>query len=197
MEKIIELKNNLIVKLVQTERFFTYRIDAYDMQGERVGIIVATLKKTFSRPLSHEQKRTYCKIHEVELSEAPNEKDITVGACDSSLYSIDGDTLTFLGNEYKYKDGLLHIDKIEVLDKRFFKVGLGYNLLKHVEEIARMHNCSRIEGFYYPHGDFRFGTYDFYKRNGFEFEKRYGNMPYIYKPLLEKVQEKNALIPVK
>jgi len=195
MEKLITLKNNLIVKLVQEDGFCSCKLNAYDEQGNRVGKCDVTIKKTYSRPLTEQQKQTYCKVHKVDYYGVPEERDITVSCCDNNIYKIEGNTLTFLGKEYKFKNAFCLIDEIKILDERFYKVGLGYNLLKQVEEIARLNNCSHIEGFFYPNGPFQFGSQEFYKRNGFLFEKRYGNMTYISKQT--PLHEKNALVPIK
>ena len=45
-------------------------------------------------------------------------------------------------------------------------------MLKTLEEVAMKHGCTKIEANYYPFGKFKSLTQEFYKRNGFTWDKR-------------------------
>lgn len=62
---------------------------------------------------------------------------------------------------------LLHI---EILDEKYFQVGLGSAMFKEIEQIAKEDKCERIYAKYSPFGNFSMGSYSFYIRNGFHFE---------------------------
>ena len=86
-------------------------------------------------------------------------------------YTKEGDGIKIGNNIYTYHDTYCSLNRIEVRDSRYHRVGLGSEMLKIVSKIAKKHNCSRIEAHVHPYGEFRFSTLDFYKRNGFVIDK--------------------------
>lgn len=72
------------------------------------------------------------------------------------------------GKIYKVAETSCHLDKIEIINGKFYKVGLGTKLLKTMERIITKYNCSYIEGLFSPYGKFQNGSELFYDRNNFD-----------------------------
>ena len=69
------------------------------------------------------------------------------------------------------KANLCILDEIEIMDKEYFKVGLGSLLFKKMETFANSNGCKEIVGWFYPNGDFWHGAKTFYIKNGFTFKQ--------------------------
>ncbi len=63
------------------------------------------------------------------------------------------------------------LQSIEVLSDEFFKVGLGSAMFKEMEKFAKTQNCTQIEAWFSPYGNFWSGSQGFYTKNGFKIEK--------------------------
>lgn len=74
------------------------------------------------------------------------------------------------GNVFSLKNSHIKLNLIEVLDEKFYKVGLGWTFLKTMEQIANEKNCCEIRAWVLPINTFAEGAIDFYKRNNFFFE---------------------------
>ena len=59
---------------------------------------------------------------------------------------------------------------IEIEDKDYVKIGLGSEMLKMVEDIAKNAGIFSLNARIQPFGEFSYRTIDFYKKNGFEVE---------------------------
>jgi len=135
---------------------------------------ISTVKKGGTVSLKHHEneafRENYANHHNIPIEQAP--KTMTSRVSEQEHFDIKDDKIILSnGDIYNIDEIICQLHRIEILDKRFFKVGLGSCLLKALESIAIKNNCSQIEAFFSPFGDFSHGALSFYKNNGFEFYK--------------------------
>ena len=99
-------------------------------------------------------------------------------------YTISDNTLTFKsGGKYNYSHTICELLRIEVTDENYSKKGLGYQMLKFMEEIAEIFDAEQITGQFIPNGNLFYASMEFYKRNGFKFTQQTSSLIKIEKDL--------------
>ena len=117
--------------------------------------------------LTDQERLNYANKHNIPFEETPTilRKYIE----DDKIEKTNGNFLkTTKGKIYKVAETSCHLDKIEILDEKFYKVGLGSKLIKAMENVISKYNCAYIEGLFAPYGKFQNGAEIFYDRNNFE-----------------------------
>lgn len=181
MKRILRLKDDKIATLTLEKTRNDYLMVAQDAKHNIVGVCKFSIELHYARPLEEKSRALYAKRHKTSIDNAPTEKVIRVGS-DGDKYDITYNTLTFNGKVHRYKQSVCELGDIEVLDERFYKVGLGSAMYEVVEKIALENDCNLVEAYYYPNGKFEFGAHDFYVRNGFKFSKK-GHLTYAVKDI--------------
>lgn len=218
MKKIVTLKNGLTATLIINNVENSYFIHAYDDKKNVVGNALFNIKYEFFRYLSETERKRYAESHKIPLSQAPikikanpdgiekyfleqqsileckelesdkNIDNIPTPSVNSKI-SADGKTLTLgSGKQFTLENTFCELVQIEILDEKFYNIGLGQHMHEEVERISNEKHCTKIHALCVPHGDFMFGTVAFYKRNNYKFIKEYG-MTCAIKSLNEKILE--------
>lgn len=147
-----------------------FYIFAKDENNINVGFCHFGITYEFERKMGKAFRENYAKHNNIPIEQAP--KTMLTRVSDQEHFDIKDDKIILSnGDIYNIKEIICHLYRIEILDERFFKVGLGSCLLKALESVAVKNNCSQIEAFFSPFGDFSHGALIFYKNNGFEFYK--------------------------
>ena len=182
MRKIVSLKNELIAYLDVTSTQNSYSIYASDINGNSVGKCLFNIDYVITRKLTDKERELYARNHKIPLSEVPTKiKSKPEGI--EKYFSEGRKTITLAnGKEYCIEEIKCSLLQIEILDERFFGVGLGQAMHDEMLDIAKKYNCTKIHAFCYPHGNFLFGTQAFYKRNGYSFSTE-GGMTYVTRNL--------------
>ena len=182
MRKIVTLKNELVAYLDITSTQNSYSIYASDIKGNLIGQCLFNIEYGVTRKLTEKERELYARNHKIPLSEVPTKiKSKPEGI--EKYFSEGRKTITLAnGKEYCIEEIKCSLLQIEILDERFFSVGLGQAMHNKMLETAKKYNCTKIHAFCYPHGNFLFGTQAFYKRNGYTFSTE-GGMTYVTKDL--------------
>lgn len=150
-------------------------ICAKNKNGSRVAECIFSYMYVFERPLSSKDREIISKKNNVPLESVPYVKEFKLDEFHTQKYKISGNEIVFSnGDRFKVKRKYLNLIGIKILNREFYKVGLGTAMIKEVEKLALKNGCDSIEGMYFPNGEFHFGTNEFYKRNGFEFYRELG-----------------------
>lgn len=192
MSKQIKLKNNKLADLHLEKDGCDFFLYATSTNGDKIAYCTFSLYFKIEKTLTFEEKLKYSKKHKITLEKVPeklykildNEKDFKI--CNNFIKLKNGKV-------YTLSETVCELAKIEILNKNYFKVGLGSYLLKTMENIIAKYNCSHIEGIYAPFGQFQCGTEEFYDRNNFEIIKDpalYG-LKQIYKKYKPKTSNLN------
>lgn len=124
----------------------------------------------FERPLSENERKLNARYSKRPIESVPYVKEFKLDEFHAQRFKVDGNYIVLSnGEKFKIKRKYLSLIGIEILDERFYKVGLGTALIKEVEKFAIKNGCDSIEGMYLPNGKFKCCAENFYKRNGFEF----------------------------
>lgn len=109
---------------------------------------------------------------------------LTITSKEMPIYKklINDNSLLVDGQAYKLRDAYCQLDNIEIKNKDYYKIGVGSFIIKNLQNYAIQQKCTRIQGWYFPNGDFIDGSKDFYVRNGFEFVED-KNKTYVIKHL--------------
>ena len=169
--KVINLKNNLKAKLVLNQESDYFMIFAKDDSGKVVASCKFRIVMNYARDLTETQRQIYAKRHKIKIEDAPRQVivDLTPQKLDS--YTKEEGGVKIGSNVYKHHNSYCELINIEIMDVGFHRVGLGSEMLSAVIDFAQQYNCERIDAFMHPHGEFKFSTVEFYKRNGFEVDK--------------------------
>ncbi len=141
--------------------------------------------KKFSRNLTTQELELTEKLKSYKLYRN-NKFNLTITSKTLSIYknNIHDNLLTLDNHTYILEDTFCRLDNIEICDDKYYKVGLGSAIIKHLSNYAKASGCKRIQGWYYPNGRFEEGAKDFYIRNGFEFvQDEYNNKTNVVKNL--------------
>ena len=169
--KIVNLKNNLKAEIKLSESEELNSLFAYDENNKVVGFCYFSLFHTYHKSAPESFRLSYAKKHKINVEDAPTTYNFKININSTEKFTVNNNTITFEnGKSYDYDKIVCKINEIEIVDERYFKVGLGKALLTEVENFALNHNCKTIKGKYLPKGNFYHGTHQFYQRNGFKFE---------------------------
>lgn len=172
-EKIVRLFNGKhTVIRIKTNDNISYFVDAFDLEGYLVGSCNFSITRIYSRSITEEQRAKISAIRKIPIESIPSEREVKITKSNYEKYkdSIDGDILTLeTGNKFKFKNNFCDLAVIDVLDEKFYKVGLGSAMWEEMQKIAKQHNCTMIKGHFHPHGRFQDGTSAFYRRRGCSF----------------------------
>ena len=208
MEKQITLKNNLKLTLncnVSAEGFYINAV----YNNKSVGMCQFHIFNVFAQKMTKKKQEMYAKMHKIPLVNCPKnlELQIDVFGSDNKVktlfptddivefqnpdYTIEENVLTFnSGGKYNYSHTICELIRIEILDEQFSHIGLGYEMLKFMEEIANEFNAEKIQALFMPNGNLFHASMQFYKRNGFTFTKRNDKLLYLEKTL-QKTNKKD------
>ncbi len=169
-EKIVNLKGKIcriqLAKTSEDGEFFVFRV--LDEGGGLVAYCQFSYFKIFERDLNDREKgfQMLLGITEDNIS---SKVELKVTHDDDYLIK-NGVLIDSNGDNYKFKSKHCHLENIVILDEEYQGIGLGTTMLKMTENLARKNNCTQIEGYYCPHGQFKSATPDFYTRNGYYVE---------------------------
>ena len=170
MSKKVVLKGGIKAILYLSNIDNDYYIWAKDENNNKVGFCQFNIAYEYERVLGEDFKKNYSKYHNIPIEQVPNK--MLYKANNPENFTIHKNKIVFKNGEaFDIKTTICELQKIEILDERYFKTGLGYAMLKALESIASKNNCSQIEAYFSPYGNFSHGTLEFYKHNGFEFYK--------------------------
>jgi hypothetical protein len=170
MSKKVVLKGGIKACLYLSNTNNDYYIWAKDENNNKVGFCQFNIAYDYDRILGEDFKNNYSKYHNIPLDQVPNIK--TYRANNSENFTICKNKIIFKnGDSFEIKSAICELQRIEILYEQYFKVGLGYTMLKALESVANKYKCSQIEAYFSPYGHFSHGTLEFYKKNGFEFYK--------------------------
>jgi hypothetical protein len=131
-----------------------------------VAFCTFSLSYKIEKILTNQERLNYANKHNIPFEETP--QVLTKFIENDKIEKTNGKLLkTTRGKIYKVNETSCHLDKIEILDAKFYKVGLGTKLIKAMEIVISKYNCSFIEGLFSPFGRFKNGTEIFYDRNNF------------------------------
>jgi len=169
--KIVKLKNGIkaILMFVQIDDY--YMIYAKDSSNKVVGNCNFDIVMNYVRELSNAQREMYAKTHKIKIDNVPNRIFAQGSPKKFQVYPKNGDEIKIGNNIYTNFNNYCELNKIEINDTRYHRVGLGSAMLNFVIEFVKQYKCERIDAFVYPNGEFQFSTLEFYKRNGFIFQK--------------------------
>ena len=169
----VKLKNNLEAKINITHNSNVFVISAKDDNNNTVGFCKFKIVYLYKKILSQNFREKYAKYNKISLKEVPTTH--LYKAIDAKKFTIENNSVVLCnGNSYPIENVICELSRIEITNKNYYKVGLGSQMLKHMEQIAKDNNCTSIEGMYIPNGEFQLGALPFYKNNGFVFTKEYG-----------------------
>ena len=173
MYKIVNLKSNKVAKINTSFIENFHYINAVD-NNKSVGLCKFSFSYVYTRDLSEESRKLYARNHKISLDKTPTHITRVLKECDLHKYTTKDNLYILITNnckEYHLSEIICNLNSIEILDERFFNVGLGSTMLHELEDMANSFNCNKIVGMYEPNGNFQHGTRDFYIRNGFNFLK--------------------------
>ena len=168
MSKYITLKNNLKAELHLEKTKNDFYIYA-TMPGDyiKVGFCTFNLAFKVKKTLTNQERLDYAKKHNMAYEKTPTSLNKYVN--NLKIEKSNGKLLkTTSGKVYKVTETFCQLAKIEIIDEKFYKVGLGTKMIKAMELIISKYNCSYIEGLFAPYGKFQNGTELFYDRNDFK-----------------------------
>ena len=129
----------------------------------------------FERALSEKERILNARYGKIPIEKIPKVKEFKLDEFSTQSFKVSGNEIVLAtGDRYKVKRKYLNLIGISILEREFYKVGLGTEMIKEVEKFAIKMGCDSIQGIYLPNGEFQFGAHDFYRRNGFEFYKDLG-----------------------
>lgn len=167
MSKVVNLKNGLKAELHLEKTKNDFYIYA-TIPGDyiKVGFCTFNLAFKVKKTLTNQERLDYAKKHNMSFEKTPTSLNKYVD--DSKIEKTNGTLLkTTSGNMYKIDETICQLAKIEIIDEKFYKVGLGTKMIKAMESIISKYNCSYIEGLFSPFGKFQNGSELFYDRNNF------------------------------
>ncbi len=134
---------------------------------KKVGFCSFSLSFKVEKKLTDQERLDYSNKHNIPFNETPTKFQKYID--DKKDFITNGKLIKMAnGKIYKVAETSCHLDKIEIIDDKFYKVGLGTKLLKTMERIIAKYNCSYIEGLFSPYGRFQNGSELFYDRNNFD-----------------------------
>ena len=140
-EKIVKLFNGKhAIIYIDSKDNVSYFIRAIDSEGILVGACNFSITKVFSKPISEDLRIQSAKLRKIPVENVPSSLEAKVTKSNYEKYknSIVDDILTLEnGSEYKYKSSFCDLASIDILDQRFFKVGLGTIMKQEMEQIAK------------------------------------------------------------
>jgi len=167
MSKYITLKNGLRAELHLDKSKNTFHLYATAGSYKKVGFCTFTLSYKIEKTLTDQERLDYANKHNIRFEKTPTKLYKIVHNCD--IEKIENGFIKLKkGKIYKIAETSCHLDKIEIIDEKFFKVGLGSTFIKAMEIIIAKYDCSHIEGLFAPFGKFQSGTEAFYDRNNFQ-----------------------------
>ena len=125
----------------------------------------------YFREIPEERRILHAQKHNMKLENVPTVVFTQLSPAKQTRCEKDGEKIKIRNNFYTHHSNFCLLNKIEITDARYHKVGLGSKMLNVIIKFAEKYNCERIEAYVYPYGEFKFSTLEFYKRNGFIFEK--------------------------
>lgn len=185
MSKIVKLKKGLQAELHlkhDNSSFYLYATDITDSSNEQKAYCLFSITFVCSHILTEEERLAYSQRYRIPISKVPHCKDVE--CIEGQIERVTKNHVILkTGEKYLRKETICNLGKIEILDKKFFKVGLGTRMIHVVEKVAQKYNCTYIEGVFLPFGEFACGSELFYDRNGFDFKKGDEglNLTYVYK----------------
>lgn len=166
MSKVVNLKNGLKAELHLEKNKNNFYIYATAGNYKKVAFCTFCLSYKIEQILTDQERLDYANKHNIHFEETPSIMNKYVD--DSKIAKTNGILLkTTNGKIYKVAETICHLDKIEIIDEKFYKVGLGTKMIKAMESIISKFNCSYIEGLFSPFGKFQNGSELFYDRNNF------------------------------
>jgi len=166
MSKVVNLKNGLKAELHLEKNKNNFYIYATAGNYKKVAFCTFCLSYKIEQILTDQERLDYANKHNIPFEETPS--TINKYVDDSKIAKTNGILLkTTKGKIYKVAETTCHLDKIEIIDEKFYKVGLGTKMIKAMESIISKYNCSYIEGLFSPFGKFQNGSELFYDRNNF------------------------------
>lgn len=176
--KIVKLKNGIEARLMFEQIDDYYMIFAKDSLNKVVGSCNFNIVMNYVRELSDAQREMYAKTHKIKIGNVPTKIYAQGSPQKFQVYPKNGDKIKIGNNIYTNYNNYCELNKIEINDARYHRVGLGSAMLNFVIEFIKQYKCERINAFVYPNGEFQFSTLEFYKRNGFVFQKNsYASKP--------------------
>ena len=169
--KVVKLKNNLKAKLVFSQIDDYYTLFAKDEGNNVVGCCNFSVVMNYARELTSPQREMFAKKKNLKPEEVQSLVFVHGSPQKFSSYEQVENGVKIGNNIYTHVNNYCTLDKIEIRDARYHKVGLGTEMLNYVIDFAKQQNCYKIDAFVYPNGEFKFSTLQFYKRNGFVFDK--------------------------
>ena len=169
-EKIVVLKDKTckvqLAKTSETGEFYVFRV--LDDREQLVAYCQFSLFKIYERDLN-DREMVFKQLLGMDSDFISSKVELKV--TNEADYVIKGNILTDKqGDEYSFKEKHCHLEDVVILSDEFQGIGLGTTMLKMTENLARKNNCTQIEGYYCPHGQFKSATPDFYTRNGYYVE---------------------------
>ena len=166
MSKPITLKNGLKAELHIEKTNNNFYLYATAGNYKKVAFCTFCLSYKIEKTLTDQERLDYANKHNVPFEKTPTV--MTKYIEDDKIDKTNGKLLkTKSGRIYKVAQTSCHLDKIEILNEKFYKVGLGTKLIKAMEAVIEKYNCSYIEGLFAPYGKFQNGSELFYDRNNF------------------------------
>lgn len=167
MSKFITLKNGLKAELHLEKCKNNFHIYATAGSYKKVGFCTFCLSFKIEKTLTDQERLNYSNKHNIPFDQCPTKLQKVVP--NDREFKTNGKFLKMEnGKMYKVSETTCHLDKIEILDDKFYKTGLGTYMLKTMETIIAKYNCSYIEGLFSPFGRFQNGSELFYDRNNFD-----------------------------
>lgn len=184
-KKLIKLKGDKIAYLSLQDISGACNIFARDENGTLIGECIFNFAYICSRPLTEHQRSMYAKLYKIPFEKTP--KSIETKIVKNEPLNITHDKKAIIKNNHIYKINttICELAYIDVLEKEYYKVGLGTQMFKEMEKIAFSENCDMIEALFIPYGEFQLSSKEFYKRHGFKFIEKCG-LPYAIKTYSEK-----------
>ncbi len=168
MSKYITLKNGLKAEFHLERTKYNFHLYA-TLPGDykKVAFCSFVLSFKVEKTLTDQEILDYSNKHNIPFNQCPRKLEKYID--DKKEFVTNGKLIKMKnGKIYKVAETSCHLDKIEIIDDKFYKVGLGTKLLKTMEKIITKYNCSYIEGLFAPFDKFQNGTELFYDRNNFE-----------------------------
>lgn len=169
--KIVKLKNDLKAKLTIEQMEDYYMLFAKDEANNIVGCCNFSVVLKYTRELSEEKRVAYAKKHKTAIENVPTRIFAEVSPQKVKSYEKVGDGIKIGKNIYYYSSSFCELNKIEITDAKFHRVGLGSKMLDYLIDYVQKLNCDEVKVYVYPFGQFKFSTLEFYKRNGFVYGK--------------------------
>lgn len=179
--KYEKLKNKKNSTILVNQNGLDYYLEA-TAEDKQVGFCKFNIAIYYTKQLGEDYRKKASERKQVSIDQIPTEKDFKVANPKNCIIKNKSVVLPN-GKEYPISYKTCELQQIEILDEKYFNVGLGSIMLKLMEEIALKENCEKIEAIFVPNGKFSHAALGFYKRNKFKFIQENSSMICLEKEL--------------